>query len=147
TGLDVNAVTHVRIIDVVGSIHPDFARYDSEGNVINDPYPTPFPAGGFDLLGVGVLNNNQPNRISDLALKLQVKIYPNPAQDYLIIETQKIQTNNVRYCIIDALGKRLSTGTFSHQQNRVSISSLSSGWYWMKLATDEQTAYFKFLKQ
>ena len=52
--LDINAVTHVRIVDVVGSINPAHARYDSLGNIINDPYSTPFSTGGFDLDAIGV---------------------------------------------------------------------------------------------
>lgn len=54
--LDVNYITHVRIIDVVGSIDRRYARYDSLGNIINDPWPTPFETGGFDLDAVGVIN-------------------------------------------------------------------------------------------
>lgn len=52
--LDINAVTHVRIVDVVGSINPSHARHDSQGNIINDPYSTPFNTGGFDIDAVGV---------------------------------------------------------------------------------------------
>ena len=125
--LDVNAVTHIRIIDVVGYVEPadfngdgivdfadysiltatdgsqnedenwdqncdihrvlvedlppyyedpdgvinlndfqifmekwlsknDYANCDIDGYQINDPWPTPFPAGGFDLDAVGVIN-------------------------------------------------------------------------------------------
>jgi len=55
-GLDVNNITHIKIIDVVGSINPDFASFDSNGNIINDPFPTPFVSSGFDLDAVGVIN-------------------------------------------------------------------------------------------
>ncbi len=54
--LDVNHIINVRIIDVVGSINPLYASYDSLGNMINDPYATPFGSSGFDLGGVGVIN-------------------------------------------------------------------------------------------
>ncbi len=54
--LDVNYITHVRITDVVGCIQDTYARYDSQGNKINDPWPTPFPTGGFDLDAVGVIH-------------------------------------------------------------------------------------------
>ncbi len=54
--LDIRAVTHVRLIDVVGSIDPLYATLDSLGNVVNDPFPTTFPTGGFDLDAVAVLN-------------------------------------------------------------------------------------------
>jgi len=52
--LNINAITQVRIIDVVGSINPAYARYDSLGNIINDPFATPFNTGGFDLDAIGV---------------------------------------------------------------------------------------------
>ncbi len=52
--LDVQAISHVRLVDVVGSINPAHARHDSSGNVINDPWTTPFSTGGFDLDAVAV---------------------------------------------------------------------------------------------
>ncbi len=55
-GLDVNAVTHVRIVDVVGSIDPLYGTRDSLGNLINDPWATAFGSGGFDLDAVGAIN-------------------------------------------------------------------------------------------
>lgn len=54
--LDVMNVNFVRIIDVVGSINPLYGSYDSLGNLVNDPYSTPFASSGFDLAGVGVIN-------------------------------------------------------------------------------------------
>lgn len=54
--LNVNDVTEVRITDVVGSINPLYGTRDSRGNLINDPWPTPFASSGFDLNGVGVIN-------------------------------------------------------------------------------------------
>lgn len=52
--LDVNAITQVRLIDVVGSINPAYGSTDALGNLINDPWSTPFATGGFDLDAVGV---------------------------------------------------------------------------------------------
>lgn len=54
--VDVNDIHYVRIVDVVGSISSTLGTHDSLGNLINDPYPTAFASGGFDLNGVGVLN-------------------------------------------------------------------------------------------
>ena len=55
--LDKNNVTHIRIIDVVGSIDPQYATYDSEGHPVNDPWPTAFSSSGFDLDAVGVIHD------------------------------------------------------------------------------------------
>ncbi|MDX5428831.1 MAG: T9SS C-terminal target domain-containing protein [Bacteroidota bacterium] len=64
-GLNLQAVTHVRIVDVVGSIAPSIATHDASGRIINDPFPTPFPSGGFDLDAVAVL---QANTLSEVEL-------------------------------------------------------------------------------
>ena len=63
-GLNINAVTHVRIIDVVGSIDPAYARRDSQNRIINDPWPTFFETGGFDLDAVGVIHQAVPEPAS-----------------------------------------------------------------------------------
>ena len=54
--LDIHDVKFVKIVDVVGSINPLYATLDSVNNPVNDPYPTAFASGGFDLDGVGVIN-------------------------------------------------------------------------------------------
>lgn len=53
--LNVQAVTHVRVVDVVGSIDPLYARFDSLGNIINDPWPMLVESSGFDLDAIAVL--------------------------------------------------------------------------------------------
>jgi hypothetical protein len=54
-GIDYQAITHVRIVDVIG----DGRTYDSLGHPIYDPYPTTGSA-GFDLDAVAVLNEAVP---------------------------------------------------------------------------------------
>ncbi|MBX7165802.1 MAG: PEP-CTERM sorting domain-containing protein [Pirellulales bacterium] len=54
--LDVNDVHFVRVVDVVGSITPGVGTLDSHGNPVNDPFPTAFASGGFDLDAVAVLH-------------------------------------------------------------------------------------------
>jgi hypothetical protein len=56
--LNIYDVTEVRISSVTGDINPAYATYDSEGNIINAPWPAAATAGseGFCLAGVGVIN-------------------------------------------------------------------------------------------
>ncbi len=56
TGINIDSIVYVRVVDVVGSINPQYGTYDAYGHIINDPWPTPFEAGGFDLTGVGVIH-------------------------------------------------------------------------------------------
>lgn len=51
--LDIQRITHVRVVDVVGTNVPSQGSMDSENRIIVDPYPTPFPSCGFDLDAVG----------------------------------------------------------------------------------------------
>ena len=59
--LDLDAVAWVRLIDVIGSPDSAFAKTDSDGAIVYDPYPTPFVTGGFDLDAVGVLHAGIPS--------------------------------------------------------------------------------------
>lgn len=55
-GIDIHHITHIRIVDVIGSISPDIGLTDAMQRLINDPFPTPFATGGFDLDAVAVLH-------------------------------------------------------------------------------------------
>lgn len=59
TGVDINRITHVKIVDVIGSINPLYGSFDSQGNIINDPWPSAFESGGFDLDGVAVIHSDE----------------------------------------------------------------------------------------
>lgn len=72
TGINIDSIVYVRIVDVVGSINPQYATYDAYGHIINDPYPTSDPtgnwrSGGFDLTGVAVMYENT-NGSSEVAV-------------------------------------------------------------------------------
>lgn len=60
-GLDLQRITHLRLVDVVGSLDPALGGRDSLGNLINDPWPTIFESGGFDLDAVAALNQAAPS--------------------------------------------------------------------------------------
>lgn len=105
--LDINSVTHVRLIDVVGSIDPAFATLDSQGTIINDPYPTEFPSGGFDLDAVAVLHE------APLGIEEQytlINISPNPSSGYLKIQLEGEGTATI-YSIF---GQQLKTIGFEN---------------------------------
>lgn len=73
-----DSIYYIRIVDVIGTIDPDLAARDSRGAIINEPYPTAFASGGFDLDALAFLNPNSLNlRERDYSLE---KAYPNPAR-------------------------------------------------------------------
>jgi len=75
--LDVNHITHVRVVDVTGSVNAIYAQRDATGRIINDPWPTDFPNGGFDLDAVAVINREQPNGMQVFESSL-ITLFPNP---------------------------------------------------------------------
>jgi hypothetical protein len=84
TGIDFTHISHVRIVDAVGCIQSPFATYDSQGHKVNDPWPTPFNTGGFDLDAVGVIHNAAQG-ISDEDRLSSISLFPNPVIDDLTI--------------------------------------------------------------
>lgn len=97
--LNVSFITHVRLIDVVGSTDPTFGSSDAFGNLINDSYPTEFPAGGFDLDAIAVLHELPLEIAPELAVEsLQLHVFPNPTRGEITIQSKsggKISLYNV----------------------------------------------------
>ena len=119
-GIDIQSITHIRVIDVIGSIDPRFASYDSDGNIINDPWPTPFPTCGFDLDAIAVINEKEQS-------KGKIEVAPNPVHasaDGLARVISGLQQFDV-YTMQGVWVSRVENGY-------ISISGLSAGLYLMR---------------
>jgi hypothetical protein len=78
--IDLQNIRFVRVIDAVGDINTKYASYDSKGNIVNDPWPTPFASCGFDLDAVAAINTGQAYVVSDFeSLSLSKDSYFTPA--------------------------------------------------------------------
>jgi hypothetical protein len=124
-GIDIHSITRIRLVDVVGSIQDPFARYDSQGHKINDPWPTPFDTGGFDLDAVGLVHN-APTGIDDKKILPQVSIIPNPCSQQAGFFAGT--SAPLHYEITDQLGQVLLQSSFSGSIS-VNIANLPSGMY------------------
>ena len=125
SGIDIQSITHVRVVDVIGSVAESFATYDANGNKINDPYPTDFASGGFDLDAVGVINE-KPLSI-DLN-KSVFEMFPNPTSESLQVlkeGTFKVEISNISGAIL----------LTSVNQDKVilDVSQFSKGVYFVKV--------------
>jgi hypothetical protein len=138
-GLDVDNITHVKIIDVVGSIDPAYASRDAAGRMINDPWPTPFPQGGFDLDAIGVIHQ-KPLSISQDKLQNQFQVYPVPARNILNINTD----GNYHLEIRDITGKTFLSAEAIGAE-RIDVSSLSPGLYFLYITIGSNSFYKKIL--
>lgn len=72
--LDKEHIRYVQVMDVTGSLNDSCGSQDSRGNRINDPWPTPFPQGGFDLDAIGVIHSQ-----SAMGIGGNVEFVPVPA--------------------------------------------------------------------
>lgn len=129
--LDKTNITHVKIIDVIGTIDPLYATYDSFGNMINEPYSTPYPTGGFDLSGVGVINH-KTNLNSNKFNSNQLTLYPNPASDLVILSTDK-ETSIEVYDLTGKIVKNLPKS--NHKE--VLVSDLTPGTYLFVITVED----------
>jgi len=139
--LDKNNILYIKIIDVIGTINPLYASLDAQGNIINDPYPTNFPSSGFDLTGVGVLNNKNNTSISQHD-EFVVSVYPNPCNGFVFVYADECDLS-----LYNSLGQLL------HQQNRIQntskldMSAYPEGVYFIHLQNNQTRKSIKIIKQ
>lgn len=127
--LDVNNITHIRLIDVVGSIDPQYGTYDSEGNIINDPFPTPFYSCGFDLDAVGVINSL--NSVED-NISASARAYPNPASDVINLSAN----GDFSVEIYNMMGQKVLCSSEKSTSFAMDISEFKSGVYFVAFVFD-----------
>jgi hypothetical protein len=130
--LDKNNIRYVKIIDVVGSINPDYATYDANGNMVNDPYPTAFASGGFDLAGVGVIYNQHNTALPNIELP-KIVVYPNPATDKLRIKNYELREGD-RVEVYNSIGQcQLLVVNCQLSIQEIDVSALPKGIYVLKI--------------
>jgi hypothetical protein len=125
-GLDVNAITHVKVVDVVGSIDTQFASKDIAGNVINDPWPTAFSSSGFDLDAVGVINSSSTDGVYLFGTD-EIIIYPNPVRSYFSI---KFKGTFELVQLFDISGSLVEECTVT---KNINVQKLIPGFYTVKI--------------
>jgi hypothetical protein len=130
TGINLNHITHIRIVDVIGSISENFINYDSQGHIVNDPFPTPFWTSGFDLDAVGVIHNTTNTGILDnISEKQIIQIYPNPSNKLININT--LFSGKYQIQLMDMSAKVLKQLNFEDKIS-IEISDLQKGIYFIK---------------
>lgn len=142
--IDLQNIRFVRITDCVGSIDSLYGTEDSQGNLINDPFPTPWESGGFDLDGLGVIHNQEELAEIHSNEEIAVKLYPNPSNGQFYI--QNSASNPLKLMVFDQLGK------LHHQEmiqsNLVLLDlNLDSGIYWVQITDGVNSSTEKLVVQ
>ena len=132
--LDKSAVTHIKILDAIGSItNPTL---DSDGNKINDPFPTPFASGGFDLDAVGFIH---VNTVGMEELRSDIVIYPNPVMSMLTVKAENIQSIRLVNISGQIIKETLSS--------TINMEAYPSGVYFLTLVFNNKIVTKQIFKQ
>ena len=147
-GLDINNITHVKIIDVVGTIQNTHARYDSKGNKINDPWPTAFASSGFDLDAVGVIHQRESPTSAYIGGQQTAEnnffsnIFPNPLKSNGSVNFHLQQKTHVKVAVADMYGNTLvvADADMEHGLNTIELNNFnfSSGAYFIQLIAQDR---------
>ena len=131
TLLDINNITHVKIVDVVGCVNPRYATRDSRGHIINDPYPNNVQGGGtktgFDLAGVCVMNGWRPNTVREY-VENSLNVYPNPCNTQVTVETNIGEP----VMLFNSVGKLVYRTTADNNSMILNVSDYPAGLYIVK---------------
>jgi len=148
-GLSLDSITHIRLVDVIGSIDTVHASRDSKGRIINDPYPTDFKngdwyTGGFDIESVGLINYTGEIFLSDFAVTLEnqnLTVYPIPAQNQLFVDGL---LKGAALRIISLSGTEVELTPIS--DNEFDVSDLDAGIYFLEVSSSDYITRKKFIK-
>lgn len=125
-GLDIQNISHIKLIDVVGSLDSAYATRDSQGRKINDQYPTPYASGGFDLDALGVV---YLTTVSIAENNIQsVHVHPNPSNGNILINEEWLSAS---YQLVNTTGKTVHSGLISSVA--VHFPELETGVYFLQL--------------
>lgn len=134
TGIDLDHITHIRLVDVVGTIDPQYATYDAYGHIVNDPYPTneyaQYGSGGFDLTGLAVLRQQGDlEGIDDMESYRPISLWPNPATDHITVGNAA----GSQASLYDMTGRRLGHWTVNADRWQMPMADLPSGVYMLRI--------------
>ena len=136
--LDKDHITHIRLVDVIGNIDPEYATYDSEGHIVNDPWPTPFWSSGFDLDAIGVIHDVAHHNVGENEEK-NIAMYPNPVRDRLTVNAENLQSVEI-YNLVGQLVKASTA-------NVIDFGDLNEGIYFVRVKADGKTVTERIVKQ
>jgi len=135
--LDLNNITHVKLIDVIGIIDLTISSKDSLVNPVNDPFPTAFPSCGFDLDAVGVINQNDLATSVTKSSTPLLNIYPNPSANQFNVSLLNQSYLGEQLSVFDANGLLIVSKEIE-AINTIDASAWHNGIYYIRLGNTAQ---------
>jgi len=96
--------------------------------------------------GVQQVYTKKTTPIEELVYLKEVQLYPNPTQETfnLIISTK--EDVQIRYTIMDYLGKEIRNGNILSEKSEISLRDLPAGNYFISLKSKKENRIFKIVK-
>lgn len=144
-GLDVNAVTHVKIIDVVGCIQDAYATHDHLGQKVNDPWSTPFASSGFDLDAVGIIHQLSVG-VAEAEPLVAINLFPNPAVRSTRLTLLANPADAAMVTITDGQGRLVRTWNANGERTLdLDLTGLAAGFHAVSITTHDTRVTRKLL--
>ena len=128
---------------MIGILDDSIGSKDASGDLVNDPFPTPFESCGFDLDGVGVLHQVP---LADKAFKTEtsLRIYPVPCISGLYVEDPDERFQN--WVLLDLNGRTIQQGKFRGQRQKIDLGGIPQGSYFLRCSSGKTIAVRRILK-
>ena len=96
--------------------------------------------------GVQQVYTKKTTPTEELVYLKEVQLYPNPTQETfnLIISTK--EDVQIRYTIMDYLGKEIRNGNILSEKSEISLRDLPAGNYFISLKSKKENRIFKIVK-
>ena len=96
--------------------------------------------------GVQQVYSKKTTPVEELVYLKEVQLYPNPTQETMTLILSSKEDIQVRYTIMDYLGKEIRNGNILSEKSEISLRDLPSGNYFFSLKSKKESRIFKMVK-
>jgi hypothetical protein len=96
--------------------------------------------------GVQQVYTKKTTPVEELVYLKEVQLYPNPTQETMTLILSSKEDIQVRYTIMDYLGKEIRNGNILSEKSEISLRDLPSGNYFISLKSKKENRIFKIVK-
>jgi hypothetical protein len=96
--------------------------------------------------GVQQVYTKKTTPVEELVYLKEVQLYPNPTQETMTLILSSKEDIQVRYTIMEYLGKEIRNGNILSEKSEISLRDLPSGNYFISLKSKKEIRIFKMVK-
>ena len=96
--------------------------------------------------GVQQVFTKKTTPIEELVYLKEVQLYPNPTQETMTLILSSKEDVQVKYTIMDYLGKEIRNGNILSEKSEISLGDLPAGNYFISLKSKKENRIFKIVK-